>query len=94
MACDLCWAVPQPAKKHSYLVHLLDAKTNEVGLTIVQTPCVHDVQEWLQDVASRGDLVVVNPATEERFTMRNPMVMHIDAEAAAHIPIVDPDPVN
>jgi hypothetical protein len=81
---------PQP--KHSYLVHLLDYVTLEEGLTIVQATSTDGIQELLQGIAhhSGGLLVDRSLSGDDRFTMHNPVVMDIDAETAAHIPIVDP----
>jgi hypothetical protein len=82
---------PQP--KHSYLVHLLDAMTLEEGLTVVQASSTDGIQELLQGIAhySGGLLVGCSLSGEnDLFTMHNPVVMHIDAETAAHIPLVDP----
>jgi hypothetical protein len=81
------------APKHSYLVHLLDYVTLEEGLTIVQTSDTDGIQELLQGIAYHsGGLVVGRSLSDEDdlFTMHNPVVMDIDAETAAHIPIVDP----
>lgn len=81
---------PQP--KHSYLVHLLDYVTLEEGLTVVQASCTHGIQDLLQGIAyhSGGLLVGRSLEGDDLFTMHNPVVMDIDAEAAAHLPIVDP----
>lgn len=89
MACDMCWAVPQPPKKHSYLVHLLDAETARWGKCIIQSECAHGMQEWVEYLASTGQLRV-NDNEGEEFLMSHPKVMHIDPKAAAHVPVVDP----
>jgi hypothetical protein len=81
------------APKHSYLVHLLDYVTLEEGLTVVQATSTEGIQELLQGIAYHsGGLLVDRDLSDEdnRFTMHNPVVMDIDAETAAHIPIVDP----
>lgn len=92
MNCELCEVVGQPQKKRSYLVFLLDALTCDEGVTVVQSECACDMQEWLQNVASvSGGLKVGRPgAMDEYFLMHRPIVTHIDAESAAHIPVVDP----
>lgn len=80
-------------RKHSYLVHLLDADTLQEGLTIVQASCTHGIQELLTGIATHnGGLLVGRSLSDEDdlFTMLKPRVMHIDAETAAHIPLVDP----
>lgn len=87
--CDTCWALPQPMKKHSYLVTLIDSATGKLGRCIVQSECPHGMQEYLQDLAGHGSLSVMDERDEE-FPMDNPTVVGIDIEAAAHIPIVDP----
>lgn len=81
------------APKHSYLVHLLDSVTLEEGITIVQASCTHGIQELLQGIATHsGGLQVGRSLTgeDDLFTMHHPVVMHIDAEYAAHIKLVDP----
>jgi hypothetical protein len=93
MACDICWALPQPLKKHSYLVTLIDAQTGKLGRCVVQSECQHGMQEWIQHLADQGSLHVVSEKAE-KFFMANPTVVHVDAKAAAHLALVDPDPVN
>ena len=82
MTCDICWQIPQSPKKHSYLVQLSNDAGEALDI-VVQTPCTHDMQEWVTEQARLG-----------RLPIRDPKVINIDAKAAAHIPIVDPDPVN
>lgn len=89
MACDICWAVPEPAKKHSYLLHLLDTETARWGMCVVQSECSHGMQEWMEHLAANGQLTVHDNAGNE-FQMDHPKVMNIDAKSAAHVPIVDP----
>lgn len=89
MACN-CGAVPAQ-EKHSYLIHLLDGHTARWGRIVVQSPCVHDLQEWLTDLTTqRGGLTVTDKVTDEKFTMHSPRVMKIDTKGAAHVPLVDP----
>lgn len=72
MACDKCWASPEAPAKKSYLVHLANDRGESHDI-IVQTSCIHDMQEWVDS---------------KTFPIDNPKVIHIDAEAAAHVPIV------
>ena len=88
MACN-CWALPRPARKHSYLVHLVEENTNRAGRTIVQSECPHGMQEFLRAIASTGELVVHDYQGNE-FSMDHPIVINIDDRSAAHLPIVDP----
>lgn len=87
MACELCWITP--AQKHSYLVHLIDTETNRWGRCIVQSECSCDMQEWLTHLAAIGNLSV-HDENDEKFTMTHPLVIDIDTESAAHLPLVDP----
>lgn len=90
MTCSICWAIPDgPRAKRSYLVELIDAKTNRGGSCVVQSECTHDMQEWITHLASQGVLMVSSPVGE-KFRMDDPVVVNIDAEKAAHVPIVDP----
>lgn len=89
MACN-CGTIPAPQEKHSYLIDLLDGVTARWGCIIVQTVCLHDLQEWLTNQASQGGLTVDDRETGEKFIMHAPRVMKIDAKAAAHVPLVDP----
>jgi hypothetical protein len=90
MACN-CGAIPAPQEKHSYLIHLLDARSARWGRIIVQSPCTHDLQEWLTSLAAAsGGITVTDKETEEKFTMYEPRVMKIDPRGAAHVPLVDP----
>ena len=90
MTC-ICWAIPAdgPRRKRSFLVELIDAKTNRGGSCVVQSECSHDMQEWMQHLADQGALMVC-ASDGEKFRMDNPVVVNIDAEKAAHVPIVDP----
>lgn len=72
MSCVNCMGLPDPPQKKSYLVHLANERGESHDI-IVQTTCIHDMQEW---VDSRV------------FPIDHPQVIHIDAEAAAHVPIV------
>lgn len=62
---------------HSYLVTLSNSD-GEIQKIVVQTPqgCIHDMQDF---VDSLGDLQITNP-----------VVIDIDADAARHVPIVEP----
>ncbi len=91
MACQLCWAMPQPPVKHNYLLVLMDAQTHRIGRCVMQSECAHGMQEWVTHLAStNGGLVVVVPTNDEKFSMTSPLVMDIDDKAARHIPVVDP----
>lgn len=72
MTCNRCTGLTDPPRKKSYLVHLANNKGESHDI-IVQTSCPHDMQEW------------VNSKT---FPIDAPQVIGIDAEAAAHVPIV------
>lgn len=72
MACNGCAGMPNPPQKKSYLVHLANAKGESHDI-IVQTSCLHDLQEWVDS---------------KIFPIDNPRVIGIDAQAAAHVPIV------
>lgn len=74
MACEVCWTTPP--KMHSYLVHLSNDQGESHDI-IVQTPCTHNMQEWVDEHAVA-------------FPIANPKVIHIDAETASHVPIVSP----
>jgi hypothetical protein len=89
MTCSHCWAIDGPRPKRSYLVELIDAKSNRGGSCVVQSECDHDMQEWITHLARQGALMVCSP-DGEKFRMDNPVVVNIDAEKAAHVPIVDP----
>jgi hypothetical protein len=93
MACEVCAVVPQPRKKHSYLISLIDTETARMGWCVVQSECTHDMQEWISDQAYHGGLEVMDKplgADNQTFTMFHPTVLYIDPKAAAHIPIKDP----
>jgi hypothetical protein len=84
---------PLSPKKHSFLVTLIDAETLEEGVTVVQAVSADDgLQEFLQGIAtySGGLLVGRSLQSDERFLMYHPVIVDIDADAAAHIPLVDP----
>ncbi len=90
MACSLCWVSPSVTpSKHSYLIELTDEQTGRWGRCVFQSECPHGMQEWATHLAEQGALYVHDEAGE-RFLMLHPRVMHVDAEAAAHIPTVDP----
>lgn len=90
MTCSICWAIDDgPRRKRSFLVELIDAKTNRGGSCVVQSECSHDMQEWLTHLARQGSLMVCTPAGE-KFRMDDPVVVNIDTDKAAHVPIVDP----
>jgi hypothetical protein len=61
-----------PPQKKSYLVRLANDKGESHDI-IVQTCCVHDMQEWVDS---------------KIFPIDNPKVIGIDAEAAAHVPMI------
>lgn len=87
-----CHACPPPsAEKKSYLVYLVDAQTSAGGHCVVQTSCVHDLQEWFTaTVRKQGSVTVTNLLTDEQFALTDPVVVDVDAQTAAHIPLVDP----
>jgi hypothetical protein len=87
VVCQVCWVSSAP--KHSYLVHLIDQETNRWGRCVVQSECTCDMQSWLTHLASVGSLVV-HDEHDEKFTMTRPLLMDIDTESAAHLPLVDP----
>lgn len=89
MACSLCWVNPQSPSKHSYLIELTDDITGRWGRCVFQSECVHGMQEWADHLASINSLWV-HDENDERFLMLHPVVIRVDAEAAAHLPIVDP----
>lgn len=89
MACNSCRAMPH-GKKHSFLVIMVDAETNREGHCIIQSECSHGMQEKVSWLASKSQLTVVDPRNREAFSMAHPVVAHIDAKIAAHIPIADP----
>ena len=94
MTCSHCWAIPDgPRLKRSYLVELIDAKTNRGGSCVVQSECAHDMQEWMRHLADQGVLMVCT-ADGEKFRMDDPIVVNIDADKASHVPIVDPTPTS
>jgi hypothetical protein len=72
MTCNGCTGMPHPPQKKSYLVHLANDK-GESHAIIVQTSCIHDMQQWVDSKV---------------FPIDNPKVIYIDAQAAAHVPIV------
>lgn len=74
MACMECSGLPEPSQKKSYLVHLANDKGESHDI-IVQTSCTHDMQEWVDGMVFPDGI-------------ENPRVIFIDAEAAAHVPIV------
>lgn len=88
-SCEICWTVPQPQKKHSYLVTLIDSVTAKTGQIVMQTTCTHDAQEWVEGLAATGSLVITDDSGES-WNMDHPTIVNIDAKAAAHIPLVDP----
>lgn len=97
MACNICWALPQPPKKHSYLLVLVDAVTGREGWIIMQSECAHGAQEWVESIAVAGGVDAADPSKvdpitgdNEHFLMMAPRVIEVDDKRAAHIPIVDP----
>lgn len=89
MACDICWALPQPPKKRSFLIQLIDEETGKWGRCVVQSECQHGMQEWMEYLAENGQLTV-HDQNDEAFVMLHPVVVDINDKAAAHIPLVDP----
>lgn len=91
MTCTTCWVgTGHPPQKHSYLLYLADENTGRWGRCVIQSECQHDMQEWVEHLASTGSLMVHDTRTDEKFQMDHPRVMHVDEKTAAHIPIVDP----
>lgn len=86
----MCDAVADSARKHSYLLTLMDKQTNREGRCVIQSECAHGMQEWVEYLASKAALNVVDPETDETFLMSDPLVLLVDDKAAAHIPLVDP----
>lgn len=79
--------------KHSFLVTLIDAVTLQEGVTVVQAISADDgLQEFLQGIATYSGGLLVSPSMQsnDRFLMYHPVIMDIDAESAAHVPLVDP----
>lgn len=72
MACNQCWALPEPPAKKSYLVHLANTKGESLDI-VVQTSCIHDMQEWVDT---------------KDLPIEGAKVIYIDAEKASHVPIV------
>jgi hypothetical protein len=66
---------------HSYLVTLVDRLTGEYQKVIVQSDCVHGMQEYI-------DAQVVEGRSEIRLV--NPVVIDIDDRVARHIPLRHP----
>lgn len=90
MTCNQCGESPRLAKKHSYLVIMVDSVTHREGHCIMQSECAHGMQEKVNWYASKAQLTVIDPSNREAFLMMNPVIAHIDAKIAAHIPIADP----
>lgn len=88
MACHFC-AMPGPHPKRSFLVEVVDAPTGRWGRCVVQSECSHDIQEWMQELATQGQLSV-HDQNDEKFWPTSPVVVNVDDKAAAHLPIVDP----
>lgn len=88
MACSLCWAIPQPRKKVSFLVYLSDEETGRWGRCVFQSECGHGMQEWAQTLAGQG-VLYVHDENDEKFLMTKPRVIYVDSEAATHLPIMD-----
>jgi hypothetical protein len=85
MACN-CWAVPQPIE-HNYLLTLEEKSTHRTGRCIMRSTCPHGFQEYATELAAAGELVVVDQLTDEKFAIVNPLVVKVDARAAAHVPV-------
>lgn len=92
MDCQICWTLPTPPEKRSYLIYLVDEATDKGGYTIFQSSCPHGMQEWAQELADNGSLVVMESLDEgaASFSVSRPTIILVDAEAVAHIPLVDP----
>ena len=89
MACDICWTVPGPQPKRSFLIEIVDSETNRFGRCVVQSECPHGMQEWMETLAQAGQLVL-HDLDDEKFWSTTPVVVNIDDKAVAHLPIVDP----
>jgi hypothetical protein len=90
--CENCVVTPRP-RKHSYLIQLLDTETARWGRCVIQSECPHGMQEWVSYLATRNELYV-HDEDGEKFLMLHPLVMDVDHQTAAHLPLKDPDPVN
>ena len=95
MSCNQCWSFPQPRQpKRNYLVHLIDAQTGQLGRCVVQSECPHGMQEWLDELTHKMGGLIANDERGREVTMAHPRVVDIDAKGAAHLTILDSDPVN
>jgi len=52
------------------------------------------MQEWVDELTRAMGGLIVNDSAGNEFTMHHPRVVDIDAKAAEHLPIMDPDPVQ
>lgn len=95
MSCTQCWSFPQPRqRKRNFLIHLIDTETIRWGRCVVQSECSHGMQEWVDELTRAMGGLIVNDSAGNEFTMHHPRVVDIDAKAAEHLPIMDPDPVQ
>jgi hypothetical protein len=89
MTCQVCWSIPSPPVKRSYLIEIVDQKTGRWGRCVFQSECSHGMQEWAQTLADAGALTL-HDQNDEKFCCTDPRVIHVDDKAVAHLPIVDP----
>jgi hypothetical protein len=73
MVCKDCHALPELPQKHAYLVTLANSM-GQIHKIIVQTSCIHDMQEWVD---------------AQTFPISNPRVIDIDAKSVSHVPLRD-----
>ncbi|OBY33529.1 hypothetical protein [Mycolicibacter kumamotonensis] len=62
----------------SYLVTMLDRLTGQECKIVVQSECGHGMQQFVDDLASKGQLSIACP-----------VVIDVDERAARHVPIVE-----
>jgi hypothetical protein len=75
MACNDSVCWMTPQPKRSYLVQLSNDLGEKMDI-VVQSPCSHGMQEFVDGL---------------RLSIRNPRVINIDTQKAAHIPILESD---
>jgi hypothetical protein len=89
MTTCICWSIPSPRQKRSYLIEIVDQKTHRWGRCVFQSECSHGMQEWAQTLADHGQLIL-HDEHDEKFWSTDPLVVNVDDKVAAHLPIVDP----
>jgi len=52
------------------------------------------MQEWLDELTHKMGGLIANDERGREVTMAHPRVVDIDAKGAAHLTILDSDPVN